>query len=178
MYIKKLAGKKCYLAPMDINDAEKFTAWLNDLEVTVFTQLAHQSLNIDKEREILPLLGKNHNYSIINKENDQLIGSCGLMDIDNIHQSAEIGIIIGDKDYWDKGYGSEALSLLIDYAYKYLNLFNIMLRVYAFNERGISCYEKIGFKRIGERRKAIRRNLQVFDIIYMDILPEDFYRNK
>jgi len=51
-----------------------------------------------------------------------LIGNVGLIDINHIHGSAEIGIFIGDKSYWNKGYGKEALSLLIDYSYKKLNL--------------------------------------------------------
>jgi RimJ/RimL family protein N-acetyltransferase len=176
MYIKKMVGQKCYLSPMDINDAEKYATWLNDLEVTTFTKLAPQSITIEKEKEILSSLSKFHNYSIVDKQNDQLIGSCGLLDIDDIHKSAEIGIIIGDKNYWNKGYGTEALSLLIDYSYKFLNLYNILLRVYSINEKAIRCYEKIGFKKIGERRKALRRNLQTFNFIYMDIIPEDFYK--
>ncbi|MFH0976770.1 MAG: GNAT family protein [Spirochaetota bacterium] len=176
MHIKKLIGEKCYLSPMDINDAERFAVWLNDLEVTLYTKLAPQSLSIESEKGILSSLCKEHNYSIIDKLTNQLIGSCGLLDIDHINQTAEIGIIIGDKNFWNRGYGSEALHLLLNYAFKYLNLFNIMLRVYSANEKGINCYEKIGFKKIGERRKALIRNLQVHNIILMDIIPEDFYK--
>ncbi len=177
MYIKKLVGDKCYLSPMESNDAEKFCEWLNDLEVVTNTELSGQSLSVEKEKEVLSSLSKCHNYGIIDKQNDQLIGSCGLMNIDNVNQTAEAGIIIGNKEYWNKGFGSEALTLLIDYAFRYLNLYNIMLRVYSFNERGVACYEKIGFKKIGERRNALRRNLKSFNIIFMDIIPDDFYKN-
>ena len=175
MYFKKLIGKKCYLSPIDINDAEKFTVWLNDVEILTNLQLYGSTIGLESERDFLSNLSKEHNYSIIDLEKEELIGNCGFLDIDHVNQSAETGIFIGNKDYWNKGYGTEALSLLVDYGFKALNLHNIMLRVYEFNIRGIMCYEKIGFKHIGKRRDALHRNLAKHDIIYMDILPDDFY---
>jgi ribosomal protein S18 acetylase RimI-like enzyme len=74
-----------------------------------------------------------------------------------------------------QGYGTEALSLLIDYGFKALNVHNILLRVYSYNKNAIRCYEKIGFKNIGVRREALRRNLETHDILYMDLLPQEFY---
>ncbi len=175
MYIKKLIGTKCYLSPMELSDAPKYAAWLNDLDVAVFTQIADKSLSVDKERDILAAIGKEHNYGIVDAATDTLIGSCGLMDIDALNRCAEIGIVLGDKSYWGKGYGTEALRLLLDYAFRYLNLHNVMLRVYDYNPRGIACYEKVGFKTIGRRRGAIMRNLAAHDVVYMDIVAADFY---
>ena len=176
MYIKKLVGQKCYLSPMELADAPAYAAWLNDLEVSTFTQIANKSLSVDKERDILTSIGKEHNYGIVDAATDVLIGSCGLMDLDPVNRSAEIGIVIGDKTRWGKGYGTEALRLLLDYSFRYLNLYNVMLSVYSYNPRGIACYEKVGFKLIGRRRGAIQRNLASHDIIYMDITADDFYR--
>ena len=65
--------------------------------------------------------------------------------------------------------------LLLDYGFKALNLHNVMLKVYSFNERAITSYEKVGFKIIGKRREALRRGIKTFDIIYMDILYKEFY---
>jgi len=177
MYIKKITGKKCYLAAMRIEDAEQYTAWLNDLEITNYLTLASSVITVESEKELLKDLSRQQNYSIIDIETDTLIGSTGLAKIDTINQSAEIGIFIGDKSFWNKGYGQEALSLLIDYAYKRLNLHNIYLSVYSFNKRAVACYEKIGFKKIGEKREAVVRNLEYYNIIYMDILPKEFYVN-
>jgi RimJ/RimL family protein N-acetyltransferase len=97
--------------------------------------------------------------------------------LDNLNQAAEVAILIGNKDYWSKGYGSEALSLLIDYRFKALNIYNIMLSVYSFNNRAIKMYEKLGFKIIGKRREALRRGKETYDIIFMDILDKEFYEN-
>ncbi|QQO10286.1 GNAT family N-acetyltransferase [Breznakiella homolactica] len=178
MYFKKLTGKKCYLSPIDAGDAEQYTAWINDMEVMNTLRLASASIDLTSERELLAQLGKQHSYSIVDIATDTLLGNCGLMDIDYIQRTAEIGIFIGNRDYWDKGYGTEALTLLIDYGYKKLNLHNIMLRVYAFNDRAVKCYEKIGFKPFGRRREALIRNLEAHDIIHMDLLPGDFYKTK
>jgi len=175
MLIRKLVGEKCYLTPMRIEDAEKYATWLNDLEVVRYTQFAGQVISIAKEQEILAVLAKEHNYGIVDKKTNELIGSCGLMNLNQLNQTAEIGIIIGNKDYWNDGYGREALALLIDYGFKYLNLENIMLLVYAFNQRGIACYRSLGFKIMGERRNALRQECQQYNIIYMDLIPEDFY---
>lgn len=179
MYIKKIIGKKCYLSPIDIEDAEIYTVWLNDQEVVDNLTLASSVITVNEEKEILKKLSKEHNYAIIDTETNRLIGNIGFMDIDHLHNTAELGIFIGDKDYWGKGYGQEAIVLLLDYAYKKLNLNNILLRVYSFNERAIACYNKVGFKKIGEIRQGIIKNRTYYNIILMDILPEEFYeKNK
>jgi RimJ/RimL family protein N-acetyltransferase len=137
MYFRKLVGKECYLSPIDENDAEKFTEWLNDLEVTINLQIYNGIINVDHEHGFLNNLSKEHNYSIIDIEKNELIGNCGFLDIDYLNQTAETGLLIGNKNYWNKGYGSEALTLLLDYGFKALNLNNIMLKVYTFNKRAI-----------------------------------------
>jgi len=174
MYFKKMVGQKSYLSPIDINDAEKYTRWLNDFDITRYLTLAPLVISLEGEKESLVSLAKGHNYGIIALENDELIGNCGIMDIDTINRTGEIGIFIGNAEYQNKGYGSEAMTLLMDYAFNVLNLRNIMLRVYSFNARAIACYESIGFKAIGRRRNAIERNQQIFDILFMDMVPEDF----
>ena len=64
MYFKKLTGKKCFLSPMDVNDAEKYSEWLNDLEITSNLSMYHCNISIQSEKEILEKLSKEHNYSI------------------------------------------------------------------------------------------------------------------
>ena len=175
MYFKKLAGKKCYLAPLDVNDAEKYTAWLNDLEVTEHLLVYPHIISIENEKGFLEKLSREHTYSIIDNGSNELIGNCGFSDIDHINQTGEVGMFIGDKKYWNKGYGTEALTLLLDYGFKALNLHNISLRVYSFNERAIKAYEKTGFKITGKKREALLRGKERHDIIFMDILYDEFY---
>jgi RimJ/RimL family protein N-acetyltransferase len=178
MYYKKLIGDKCYLSPMSVNDAEIFTEWLNNLELTVNLSLYGSVINTEAEKSILEKLSNEHNYSIIDKKTDKLIGSCGLMNLDNLNQTAETGIFIGNPEYWNKGFGTEALGLLMDYGFRALNLHNVFLKVYSFNERAKKSYEKIGFKIIGKYREALLRGKERHDIILMDLLHSDFYESK
>jgi RimJ/RimL family protein N-acetyltransferase len=172
-----MVGNKCYLSPLSIEDAEKCTEWNNDLEVTINLGRYSNSSDLNTEKQKLSESADAHNYGIIDKETDELIGNCGFFDMDNINQTAEAGILIGNKSYWNKGYGTEAMALLLDYGFKALNLYNILIRVYSFNERVIKCYEKVGFKIIGERRKSLQRGNKRYDIIYLDILYNEFYEN-
>lgn len=74
----------------------------------------------------------------------------------------------------NKGYGTEAIQLILDYGFNYLNLNNIKLDVLSFNERAIACYKKCGFKEYGRRRKSEFINGKYYDRISMDILKEEF----
>lgn len=174
-YFKKIVGEKLYLSPINMDDVEKFTEWVNDLSVTINLVLSPYIFSLEKEKEALERLNKEGcAFSIINLSNDELIGNCGLLKVNQINRTAEAGIFIGNKGYWNKGYGTEALSLLLDYAFNLLNLNSIFLRVHSFNIRAIQCYKKCGFKEIGIRREAYIVGDKKYDQIYMDILASEF----
>lgn len=173
-YFRKLVGERCYLSPINIDDAERYCEWLNDLEVARTLTLAHMNITLGTEREALERLSRGHNYAIVLNGSDELIGNCGLIDINHRDRACEIGIFIGNKDYWGQGYGPEAMELLMGYAFDYLNMRTILLRVYAYNERAIAAYRKIGFREIGAWRKAMTREGAEHDLIFMDLLAEEF----
>jgi RimJ/RimL family protein N-acetyltransferase len=108
MYFKKMIGKNCYLSPIDVNDVEKFTEWLNDLEITQHLLVYPQMISLTNEKEFLEKSSKEQVYSIIDIKTDELIGNCGIGSIDHINQTCECGIFIGNKNYWNRGYGTEA----------------------------------------------------------------------
>ncbi len=183
-YYKKLVGEKCYLSPCSLEDAEKWTEWDNDLEVTIpLGPEAYAPISFDRVREDISKFIKRQNqiFSIVDLKTDKMIGRCLLFDIDQINRKATLGIDIGDKDYWNRGYGQDAVKLLLDYGFNLLNLNNIMLGVFSYNERAINCYRKVGFKEIGRRRKSKFIGGKWFDGVFMDILAEGFespYVNK
>ena len=173
-YFRKMVGKRCYLSPMNPEDAQKYVVWLNDMEVAQYLTAAYQIIGLEVERETLgKFVRQGNHFAVVDTENDELIGGCGLLDLDHVNRSAEAGIFIGEKSYWARGYGEEAMRLLLDYAFNILNLHNIMLKVYAYNSRALRCYRKIGFTEIGRRRQARRIQGGCYDIIFMDILDEE-----
>ena len=175
MYFKKLVGEHIYLSPTSVEDAEKYTKWLNDFETTDYIGQSTKIYTVENEKNFLENCSKKENgvtLGIIKLDNDELIGNCGLKDIDSIGRTATLGIFIGDKEERNKGYGAEAIKLLLDYGFNYLNLNEINLDVYSFNERAIKCYEKVGFKEYGRRRECIYLNGKYYDLISMDILKK------
>jgi RimJ/RimL family protein N-acetyltransferase len=176
MHFKKMIGEKCYLSPIDLEDTNLYAEWLNSEEVFQYLLVGTSIVSYESEKEILLRLSKEHVYGIIENENNTLIGNVGLVSVNHIHKTAEVGIFIGRKEYWGKGYGTEALKLLIDYSFRILGIENIMLKVFDYNVRAKKCYEKVGFKVIGERRKAHYYNNERHNDIYMDIIKEDFYK--
>jgi len=173
-YFEKVGGDKCYLSPINPDDAEQYTKWLNDLEVSINTTLASQMVSLLGEKEFLKDMSQEQHFAIIERETEQLIGTCGFVTVNQLHQNAELGILIGNKDYWGQGYGTEAINLLVDYGFNILNLHNIKLNVYSFNQRAIKCYKKCGFKEIGRRREARVVAGEKYDVVYMDLLASEF----
>lgn len=172
-YYKKLVGHKVYLSPICLEDAETYTKWLNDLSVTEKLGTSSNMISVCGEQEWINKNSQRTIFAIIKTENDELIGNCGFNNVNQIHQCAEVGIFIGDEENRNNGYGSEAMSLLIDFGFNHLNLNNIMLKVFAFNEHAINCYKKAGFKEIGRRRQAYYLRGKYHDEIFMDIIRSD-----
>ncbi len=175
-YYKKIIGELCYLSPRSTDDADKYTEWMNDIDVAINLQMCHRILTLEDENEWLKRMNSEGEqvFAILDKANDTLIGSCGLHGIDYVNGISEFGIAIGDKRYWNKGYGTEATKLILDYAFNILNLKNVMLYVFAYNERAQRAYEKAGFKLIGRRREARLMNGTYYDIVMMDCVANEF----
>lgn len=173
-YIPKMTGQKVYLSPMFLDDAEQYTRWMNDLEVTRYLGHASKCFSLENEKKALErMVSEGHNYAIVLKEEDHLIGNISLMDVNHLYQRAELGIFIGDAGDRNKGYGQEAIRLLIDYGFRFLNLRNIMLKVYSGNTSAIHVYQKCGFREFGRRTRCLFVDDQWHDEIYMEILKDE-----
>lgn len=177
MHYKKMVGEKCYLSPCSLDEAEKWVAWNNDLEVTIpLGDEAYTPFTLEIARESLAMVGNNqsHIFSIVDLATDEVIGRCLLFNIDLVNRSAMVGILIGEKEFWGKGYGQEAMRLILDYGFNLLNLNSVMLGAFAFNQRALASYRKVGFKEIGRRREARIIGGKKFDAVLMDILASEF----
>ena len=175
-YFKKLIGERIYLSPLNTDDAEKYTEWLSDFKVTDGIGKTDQLMGIEAEKEWIEKSIKSGkiNFAIVNLEDDKLMGNCGFVNVNYKDRIGTVGIFIGDEEKRCKGYGTEALRLLLDYGFNYLNFNNVMLLVKSFNEIAINCYKKVGFKEIGRRRQCYFLNGKYYDDVYMDILANEF----
>jgi len=175
-YFKKITGERIYLSPMNKDDVEIYTKWMNDAEVSVNLGEYTKMVTLNSEQKNLEsMTSDGKNFAIILND-DTLIGNISLFEIDNISRKATVGLFIGEKENRGKGYGTEALRLILNYGFKMLNLHNIMLLVHSDNEQGIACYKKAGFREFGRQREAKFKNGHYFDVVYMDILHTEFYR--
>lgn len=164
---------------MNANDVSIYNRWRNDLEVMRTTSPSLDLYTEEESNDFVThvILGSAvaKSYIILDKQDgDRPIGIISLIQLDYKNRNAECIIDIGEKDCWGKGYGSEALRLLLDYAFLELNLHRVSLRVFSFNHRAIHLYEKIGFKHEGISRQAIFRDGGWNDIIQMAILQHEY----
>jgi len=113
-------------------------------------------------------------FTIYELTSGRPIGNCDIHNLDVRNRRAELGILIGEADARGKGYGTEAMRLLTDYAFNVLNLHSLMLWTYEYNVAGQRCYAKVGFREIGRRRASRWHAGRFWDEIAMDLLASEF----
>jgi RimJ/RimL family protein N-acetyltransferase len=172
-YMKKISGESVYLSPLNPDDFEIYTAWLNESDVMKNIGGGLYNNNIIACKEWFENKLKNDRsalYIIVKHDGDEPIGYFEFMEIEPVHRTATFCVFIGDEANRGKGYGTQAVRLGVKFGFDVLNLNNIELKVYAFNERAISSYKKVGFKEYGRRRQAYYLNGEYHDVVCMDIL--------
>ena len=174
-----ITGKKLYLRGLKREDLRgNMFNWANDSEVThyMFMGLVPNSIELmEEEYDKLTRSEKDIILAIIDKKSDKHIGNVGLYSINWVARSAEYRIIIGEKAFWNKGYGTEAANLILDYGFNKLNLNKMWLGVNAENKTAVKSYEKSGFVKEGLLREEIYRNGLYYNAIRMSILRKEFH---
>lgn len=171
-------GELVTLGPIQRDYLPRYVEWLNDWQVRRFLAptLPHPLTMEDEEawfnrqRED----GDARHFAILTLGEGRLIGNCGLHSIDWTNRHAVFGIFIGDKDYWGKGYGTDATRALLRFAFEEAGLHRIELEVFAFNQRAIRMYEKVGFRIEGTRKQALYREGAWHDEHIMAILRDEW----
>ena len=158
-YFRKIVGDRIYLSPRGASDEEieKFTEWMNDFQVTDYINKSEQIMTAIGEKEWLENTARkneNKNFNIIDLNSNKLIGTIGLEKFNWTSRNAVLGIFIGDKNYRNNGYGTEAIKLLLEFGFKYLNLHSINYQLYLHTSHYNSKYI----------------NMLLFQNCYMDIL--------
>jgi RimJ/RimL family protein N-acetyltransferase len=117
-------------------------------------------------------------FAIRTLKDDILIGFIGLFNLLMHHGDALVAIALGEREYWGKGYGSDAMRVILRYAFNELNLRKVGLIVFEYNTRAIRSYEKTGFRHEGRIRGAILREGRRWDWLYMGLMREEFLANE
>jgi RimJ/RimL family protein N-acetyltransferase len=113
-------------------------------------------------------------FDVARLEDERIIGEGGLFDAFSSHRNAWLAIGIGERELWGKGYGTDAVNILLRFAFQELNLHRVNLNTFEYNARAIRAYEKIGFVHEGKMRDALRRDGRRWDMIFMGILRTEW----
>jgi len=171
-----LTGEKISIRNLTRADIPLLVKWKNDPEIAdlvrggpINTTYETESRRYDKS------LGEPDTARlIIETLSKKPIGFISLGEIDKDNQKAEVGMLIGEKEFWNQGYGSDALITLLRNLFFNQGLNRVGLEVFAYNLRAKKAYEKIGFKIEGIQRQGLFRNDRYYDIFLMGILKQEF----
>jgi len=175
-----LKSKNVILRPVKRSDISYFLKWFNDPEVVQYLGLYLPMTEMGEEKFIEELGTTRARSDVIlvieaiEGDSAKPIGNCGLHGINAKDHNALFGITIGEKEYWSKGYGTEAARLIINYGFQQLNLHRISSYAFAFNERSIKLHKKVGFREEGRLRQAMFKNGQYHDEVQFGILREEW----
>ena len=176
-----IEGKKTRLVALSEENLPTYRMWIEDPDVVDFLASMDFPLSMAEERRWFNNAtapnGRDLHLTIVTKQG-RPIGNISLMDIHCVNRSAQLGIVIGEKDCWNKGYGEDAIRALLGFAFGTMGMHRVELRVNEKNKRAISCYVKCGFRKEGRRRKQHFYRGEYCDELMMGILDEDFDRAK
>ncbi len=169
----RLQGARIVLRDKKFEDAENDYRWRSDPELArldaaiPLTMSFERYLKLFEDQMKYPTPGSHH-YSIETLDG-LFIGNCMYYDMDTVNREAELGIVIGDRDYWNGGYGYDAVTTLLDHMFNARNLKRVYLHTLEWNGRAQKSFSKSGFNPV----KPVRR--MAHDFLLMDVLREDWF---
>ena len=168
---KKISGGKVTLCPLKKQHLARSLQWLTDPCVNKYLSHNFRDLTEDQEEKWFYYVQDSEQdmvFAIFDMETGLHIGNCALHKIDQKKSDCELGIVIGEKEYWDKGYGTDSVKVLTDFALGDLGLLRIRLNVYIYNHRAIKAYIKCGFEQIRVLKRNHLYNGKYWDTLVME----------
>jgi RimJ/RimL family protein N-acetyltransferase len=171
-----LTGRRVCLRPFSRDDLPYIQKWSNDAELRRLTGEVAPMSQAETEKWYKELLGDKDRmwFVIILKRDNRVIGEAGLLRMFRPWRNTDMTIIIGEKDAWGKGYGTEVGHLLLDYAFRRLGFHRISIGVVGFNKRALRFWESLGFKKEGIERDEYYYDNEYSDGVMMSILEDEF----
>lgn len=170
-------GEKVFLRPVELEDLDNIFNWSGDFEMNEMSSFSINFLNKDQLAYRVKESSNFKNtaeFAIVEKENKKIIGECILKDLDYTNKKCLCSIYIGDNENRDKGYGAEALKLMMRFAFYDLGLNRMGLWVFDFNKRAMRCFKKCGMKVEGIMRDGVYRDGRYHDVYFMGILKREY----
>lgn len=181
MIYREESGEKSRirLRAIDREDILQMTSWINDPEVRLGISLFLPISRFEEEKwfeNMMESPASEHPLMIeVNtSEGWKTVGDCGVFNIDWRNRSCELGILIGEKKFWNQGYGTETMKLLLEHCFETLNIHRVFLRVFESNPRAIRAYEKAGFVHEGRQRQAEYHSGRYWDVLFMSVLRNEW----
>lgn len=173
--LMSIVGDKIYLNPTLESDIPTLAAFMNDDHVKMFGRNNGKILYEKAMKEHLEKKENDESYTIWRKDTQTIIGDVGISFIDMYNRSGMIGIMIGGEENRGKGFGKEAMLIILKHGFIDINLESINLGTWEYNKPAISLYKKLGFKEIGRMRKARIVGNRYFDEVMMDMTSEEYF---
>jgi [ribosomal protein S5]-alanine N-acetyltransferase len=169
-----IEGKKIYLRGLYLSDVNySYHHWMNDPDVTAYTESRFYPHTMDDLRDYVTNINRNRDnvfLAILLRDGGRHIGNIKLGPINWIHRFADVALIIGEKDCWGKGYATEAIRLMVDYAFNKLNLHKLTAGCYETNQGSAKCFQKAGFTIEGCRKSHYFCNGMFVNAILLGLL--------
>ncbi len=174
-------GSQIYLREYRLSDADEMYKWRNDSNTTKWMgkafrkQVSLEYIQESLNKTLATCSKESLFYVIADKKTDNYIGGICLTAIDWTDKIGDMSIVIGNKNYRNRGIGTEATDLLLKEAFKVLKLHKIELNVYKGNISALNCYKKCGFKIEGERREHMLIDGNYHNLIQLGILDREYF---
>lgn len=173
-----LSGERICIRALERADLDgNYLQWLNDYEVTKYLESGIFPNNMEAMERYFERIDQSPNdvmFAIIEKDNNKHIGNIKIGNINWVSRTADIGFLVGEKESWGKGYGSEAVKLAVDYCFNRLNLQKIIIGVVSINLASIRICEKLGFSLEGTIRRWKYIDGEYYDALYFGLLGEEY----
>lgn len=166
-----IESARIYFRDLRVEDIDTgYYQWINDSQVNQFLESRFKPLTHSDLVEYINTVNLDMSsiiFAIVDKKNDKHIGNIKLGPINWVHRYADVGIVIGPREYWGKGYASESIKLLMEYAFKRINLRRLTAGMYMSNIGSKKAFEKCGFIQEGIRREHVFFNGKYEDVIQL-----------
>ena len=173
---RRMLAERVRLRPLRREDGALLYEWITHRELLILNAPYHPVSEVDHEAWVEAMLKKQSDMVLFVVETihqNQVIGTCQLLNINWRHRSAELQIRIGSDQHHGRGYGSEAVKCLTEFGFRDLNLHRIYLHVFITNQRAIGAYQKCGFRQEGVLREAAYINGCWTDVVAMALLNSE-----